>query len=163
MTEAAEERFIVTDDMSADWCVRKIMEEDEQLAKLNDWYDRQKKLAKEQHDYRVQYFTGLLQDYFGSVPARETKTQRKYSLPSGDMILSKERTDFRAADEEKLLSWCLTHDPDLVKTVVSPKWMEIKKRLTDVEGMIVDSETGLFVDGVEIETKPEEFKVKVRA
>lgn len=163
MTEAAEERFVVTDDMSADWCVRKIMEEDAQLEKLTDWYDRQKKLAKEQHDYRVSYFTGLLRDYFGTVPAKETKTQKKYSLPSGDMILTKEKADFKAADEERLLSWCLTNDPDLVKTTVSPKWAEIKKRLSCVEGMIIDSETGLFVDGVQIETKPEEFKVKVRA
>ena len=162
MTEAAEERFVVTDDMSADWCIRKIREEDEQLAKLTEWYERQKKLAQEQHDARVSYFTGLLEYYFETVPSRETKTQYKYSLPSGDMILSKERDDYKAVDEEKLLSWCLTNAPDLVKTVAKPMWAEIKKRLSDVEGMIVDKETGLFVDGVQIETKPEEFKVKVR-
>ena len=162
MTEAAEERFIVTDDMGADWCIRKIREEDAELARLEAWYDRQKKAAREQHDHRVAYFTALLEDYFKQVPARDTKTQRKYSLPAGDMILTKEKADFKAADEERLLSWCLTNDPDLVKTTVAPKWAEIKKRLSCVEGMIIDSETGLFVDGVQVETKPSEFKVKVR-
>ena len=163
MTEAAEERFVVTDDKSADWCIRKIIEEDQELERLNAWYDRQKKAAKEQHDFRVAYFTGLLEDYFRDVPAKETKTQRKYSLPSGDMVQTKDKADFSVEDEAKLLKWCEDNDPDLVKVVTSPKWGDLKKRLESVEGMIVDHDTGLFVDGVKIETKPGEFKVKVRA
>ncbi len=162
MTEAAEERFMVDDDLKADWCVRKIMEEDAELERLSAWYERQIKAAKQQHDARVAYFTSLLEDYFDTVPARESKTMSKYSLPSGDMVRVKEKADFRAVDEEKLLSWCITNDPDLVKTTASPKWGEIKKRLSCVEGMIIDTETGLFVDGVQMETKPAEFKVKAR-
>ena len=163
MTEAAEERFVVTDDKSADWVIRKIMEEDAELERLTDWYERQKKSIKEQHDFRVEYLTGLLEDYFTQVPAKETKTQRKYRLPSGDMVFTKEKADFTVSDEERLLKWCSENDPDLVKVVSSTKWGELKKRLETVEGMIVDHETGLFVDGVKIETKPGEFKVKVRA
>lgn len=157
-----EERFQVTDDQTADWCLRKIAEEDAELERLTEWYERQTALAKERHDSRVQYFTGLLQEYFATVPAHETKTQSKYTLPSGELIMSKAKDDYTKVDEEKLLSWCVSNDPDLVKVSTAPKWAEIKKRLITVEGKIVDKETGLFVDGVEIERKPEEFKAKVR-
>ena len=77
-------------------------------------------------------------------------------------VMSKAKEDYSLADKEKCLSWCVTNDPELIKTVPSIKWMEMKKRLTTVDGRIVDKETGLFVDGVEIEEKPEEFKVKAR-
>ena len=158
-----EERFQVTDDQKADWCLRKIAEADAELDRLTGWYQRQIDLAKENHDSRVRYFTGLLQDYFSTVPAKETKTMSKYSLPSGELVMTKAKEDFKAADKEKLLSWCITNDPELIKVESSPKWADIKKRLTVIEGHIVDQETGLFVDGVELEEKPEEFKVKARA
>lgn len=157
-----EERFTVTDDQNADWCLRKIAEADAELARLTEWYERQKALATERRDSRVAYFTGLLQEYFSTVPAHETKTMSKYTLPSGELVLTKAKADYTKADDEKLLRWCVTNDPDLVKVTTVPKWADIKKRLTVVEGKIVDKETGLFVDGVEIEEKPEEFKVKAR-
>jgi hypothetical protein len=160
--EEQEERFQVTDDQKADWCLRKIAEADAELQKLTDWYERQTALAKEQHDSRVAYFTGLLQEYFSTVPAHETKTMSKYTLPSGELVLTKAKNDFVKADEEKLLSWCVSNDPYLVKVTTAPKWADLKKRLVVVEGKIVDSDTGLFVDGVEIEEKPAEFKVKAR-
>lgn len=157
-----EERFTVTDDQKADWCLRKIAEADAELERLEEWYERQIELAREHHDSRVAYFTGLLREYFSTVPAHETKTMSKYSLPSGELVMSKAKEDYSLADKEKCLSWCVTNDPELIKTVPSIKWMEMKKRLTTVDGRIVDKETGLFVDGVEIEEKPEEFKVKAR-
>jgi hypothetical protein len=58
------------------------------------------------------------------------------------------------------MAWGAVNDPDLLKTVQSPKWADIKKRLTTVDGKIVDKETGLFVDGVEIEHKEAKFEVK---
>lgn len=163
-TEARTEddRFRVTDDQGADWCLKKIAEADAELERLTAWYEQQQKLAQERHDSRVAYYTGLLHEYFDTVPAHDTKTMSRYVLPSGELILSKPRADFRPADTEKLLSWCVTNDPELVKVETSPKWGEIKKRLTAVNGQAVDKETGLFVEGVKIETRPEEFKAKVR-
>ena len=157
-----EERFQVTDDQKADWCLRKIAEADAELERLTNWYERQIKAAQENRDSRVQYFTGLLQEYFSTVPAHETKTMSKYSLPSGDLVMTKAKADYTKADEEKLLNWCLENDPDLVKVTTAPKWADIKKRLTVVDGKAVDKETGMFVDGVEIEEKQGKFEAKVR-
>ena len=158
-----EERFRVENDRQADWCLRKIAEADEELSRMKEWYQLQTEAAQKEHDSRVAYFTILLQDYFSTVPVKETKTMMKYALPSGELTLNKEKEDFVKADEGKLLTWCVANDADLIKTVYSLKWADIKKRLIAVEGKVVDKETGLFVDGVEIETKPKEFKVKVGA
>ena len=157
-----EERFQITDDQKADWCLRKIAEADAELARLTDWYERQTALAQERHDSRVAYFTGLLQEYFSTVPAHETKTMSKYTLPSGELVLTKAKTDYVKADDEKLLSWCMSNDPDLVKVTTALNWGDLKKRLTTVDGKVADQETGLFVDGVVIEPKEAEFKVKAR-
>ena len=158
--EAGEERFAVTNDQQADWCLRKIAEADRELERMREWYQLQTEAAQKEHDSRVGYFTCLLQDYFSTVPAKETKTMLKYALPSGELVWNKAKQDFVKEDEEKLLSWCVTNDPELVKAVYSPKWGDLKKRLTVVDGQIVDKETGLFVDGVKTEEKPSEFKVK---
>lgn len=168
MTEAYQmerEPFEVTDDSKADWAAQKIQEAEAEFEKLKDWYQRQIELAKQRRDSDVEYFTSLLQDYFKTVPARETKTQWKYSLPCGmDMVLTKEKDELAVVDEQKLMSWCVSNDPELLKTTVSPKWADIKKRLTLVNGSIVDSETGLFVEGVEMKQKEREFKIqKARA
>ena len=161
--QSGEERFRVENDQQADWCLRKIAEADAELARMQEWYQMQSEAAQKEHDSRVGYFTALLQDYFSTVPVKDTKTMQKYALPSGDLVLNKSKADFVKADEEKLLKWCADNDPVLIKVVTSPKWADIKKRLTVIEGKIVDSDTGLFVDGVELEDKPSEFKVKVGA
>lgn len=162
-TEIIQERFRVENDQQADWCLRKIADADAELERMKEWYQRQEEAAQKAHDERVAYFTALLQDYFPTVPVKETKTMMKYVLPSGELVLNKGKEDFVKTDEGKLLTWCVANDSDMIKTVYSPKWADIKKRLIMVDGKAVDKETGLFVDGVEIETKPMEFKVKVGA
>lgn len=168
MSELMEEQelredFRLTDDQQADWALRKIAEADAELTRMTEWYQRQIELAQQKHEERVRYFTGLLQDYFGQVPVKETKTMSKYELPSGRLVMNKAKDDYKAADTEALLSWCIANDPELVKISTAPKWAEIKKRLVTVDGKAVDKETGMNVDGVEIEEKPAEFKVKVGA
>lgn len=158
-----EERFSVNDDQQADWCLRKITEADAELERLTEWYECQKERAKERHDSRVSYFTGLLQEYFKKVPAHETKTMSKYTLPSGDLVMSKSKEDYKPVDEETILNWCYQNDPDLIKVKTTPNWAELKKRLVTVDGNIIDKETGIRVEGVELFTKESEFKAKVRA
>lgn len=157
-----DEGFQIRDDSAADWALRKMAEADAELRKMTDWYEMQLKAAKQKHDDAIAYFTGILQKYFDSVPAKETKTMKKYALPSGELVLNKEKQDFSATDNEALLGWCQENDPALVQISMKPAWAEIKKRLTQTDSGIVDSETGMIVDGVELITKPEEFKVKVK-
>jgi hypothetical protein len=158
--ELEQKVFLVRDDQAAEWCMKKIREAEAEYNRMEEWYDMQIQKARERCESTVNYMTTLLQDYFSMVPVHETKTMMKYQLPSGELVLSKAKDDYKAADNEKLLSWCVSNDPELVKVSTSPKWADIKKRLTTVDGKIVDKETGLFVDGVEIEHKEAKFEVK---
>lgn len=158
--ELEQKVFTVRDDQAAEWCLRKILEAEAEYNRMEEWYDMQILKARERCESTVHYMKTLLQDYFSTVPVHETKTLMKYQLPSGELVMSKAKDDFKPSDADKLLNWCVTNDPDLVKVSTSPKWADIKKRLTVVGGKIVDKQTGLFVDGVEIEHKEAKFEVK---
>ena len=159
--DAAEtETFQVDDDQKADWALRKIAEADAEFARMHDWYKQQLEAAQQRHDDRVAFFTGLLAAYFGRVPVKDTKTMQKYALPSGELVLTKEKSDFKATDPALLLGWCQENDPTLVAVELKPAWAEIKKRLQATDAGIVDTETGALVDGVELITKPEAFQAK---
>ena len=159
--DAAEtETFQVDDDQKADWALRKIAEADAELDRLQAWYSQQLETARQRHDDRVNLFQGLLARYFATVPAKDTKTMRKYALPSGELVLTKEKSDFKATDPALLLGWCQENAPTLVAVELKPAWAEIKKRLQVIDAGIVDTETGALVDGVELITKPEAFQAK---
>lgn len=84
MSEAPEimetaEDFQITDDQTADWAVRKIKDADAELERMKNWFEAQIIAAKDRHDQTVSYFSGKLAQYMDTVPARETKTTRKYS------------------------------------------------------------------------------------
>lgn len=103
--------------------------------------------------------------YFGTVPVKETKTQQKYELPSGSLVMKKASSDFKA-DSDKLRDW-LTRSgmPDYLKVEVSPKWAQVKKQLSMAEnGDIIFGETGEIVpaDCVTVEEKPPKFEVKTK-
>ena len=165
MSEAEKievDEFEITDDQTADWAVRKIREADEELERMETWFKNQLAAAKDRHEQTVSFFNGKLARYMETVPARETKTTRKYELASGELVITKEKTDFKATDNEALLGWCQENDPTLVKVVLEPAWATVKKRLQATDAGIVDTETGTIVDGVELVTKPAEFKVKTK-
>lgn len=157
-----EQEFEIRDDQTADWAVRKIKDADAELERMETWFKAQLTAAKDRHDQTVAYFSGKLARYMETVPARETKTTRKYELASGELVITKEKTDFKATDSEALLGWCQENDPTLVKVVLEPAWASVKKRLQMTDAGIVDTETGAIVDGVEQVTKPAEFKVKTK-
>ena len=160
--EQEREPFTVTDDGKAEWCLKKIAEADAYLSVMKEWYKRQIEAAEASHDSDVAYFTGLLRAYFDTVPARDTKTMKKYKLPSGDLVITKAKQDYACEDPSALLKWCETNDPYMVRIKKEPAWADIKKRLTRTDAGIIDTETGLKVDGVVTLDKPEEFKVSIR-
>ncbi len=160
--EMEAEGFVIDNDQKADWAVRKIAEADAEFERMDAWYKSQIEAVKKQHDDTVAFFTGLLSGYFAQVPVKDTKTMQKYALPSGELIRSKEKQDFKAVDNAVLLGWCQENDPTLVAVEMKPAWAEIKKRLTMTDNGVVDTETGMIVDGVELITKPEEFKIRVK-
>lgn len=141
--------FCVDNDVKADWTLRKIAEIQNERDTMLAFYDGQIKKAKEQADQRISYLMEHLRRYTACVPMKETKTQSKYSLPSGDLVLKKPAVAFRR-DDEKLLQWLKDSDNGgLIAVKMSPAWAEIKKAITVVDGKAVLTDTGEIIDGVE--------------
>ena len=159
MEDGQQEAFVIDDDSKAEWALQRIAEADAELVRMIDWYKDQQKLAAAHHDRRVERLKAMLEQYFSTVPAKETKTQRKYALPSGDLVQIKAKQDYAVEDPERLLKWCIESDKELVRVKAEPAWSALKKRLTMTDAGIVDTGTGLVVDGVVRLSKPPEFKV----
>lgn len=98
----------------------------------------------------IEYLSMGLYSYFSTVPHRETKTQEKYKLPSGELVLMKEKEDFER-DNGALLQWCKANRPELVRVKEEPDWSAIKEYI---------KETGDLPDGVFPIQKASEFKVR---
>lgn len=160
--EEERKQFTVKDDRAAEWCLKKIAEAKEELDRMTYWYQQQMSDCQAHYLSEVVYFKGLLRNYFETVPARETKTKRKYALPSGELVINKAKQDFGCENPETLLNWCEANDPDLVRVKREPAWADIKKRLVQTDAGIIDGLTGLKVDGVVILDKPEEFDVTLK-
>lgn len=149
MKSVQQEGFVIDDDMKADWAVRRIASIEAETQRMLDFYKAQSEKLKEQCEQKTAFLKGLLQRYLMTVPTKETKTQSKYALPSGDLVMKKPAVAFRH-DDEKLLKWLKDSDNgDLIAVKMSPAWAEIKKAITVVDGKAVFTDTGEIVDGVE--------------
>lgn len=167
-----EERFKIDSDAKAEWAIRKIAEEEAECERLVDCceaeidrYRARQDAYHERCEKRTANLRAMLLLYFGTVPVKETKTQQKYELPSGSLVMKKPSSDFKP-DPNKLRDWLQAGKmTDYLKTEVSPKWALVKKQLsTTAKGEIVFGETGeIMPEGViTIEEKPGKFEVKAR-
>lgn len=167
-----EEGFVIDSDTKAEWAIRKIAGEEAERDRLTavcqaeiDHYTERQAFYDRRCENRTANLRAMLMRYFDTVPVKETKTQQKYELPSGSLIMKKESRDFKA-DADKLREWLENSGmTDYLKTEVSPRWALVKKQLSiDEDGSVVFGETGEIIpEGcVTIDTKPAKFEVKTR-
>lgn len=153
-----EEGFKDHDCSWAIWAINKIKENEIFYTKEAEYHKQELEKAKARFERKNSYLIFKLEEYFWTVPARETKTQLKFDLPNGTLKLNKRKTEFKISDENALLSWLESHDPNLIKVQKKPDWASIKKNL-DISNNLVITKEGEIVEGIVIENKPEEFKV----
>lgn len=148
--------FKITNDSSAEWAIKKIKYDEannERLIACIDEEIEQLKAKKEEIKNRnnTAFLKGKLCEYFESVKdnAKETKTQFKYELPSGNLIFKKPQKNYER-DDDKIISYLTAHNLfQYIKTNPTVDWAELKK--TDFFHLI---------DGVtEVETEAK-FEVK---
>ena len=170
--DGEEQRFTIDSDAKAEWAIRKIAEEEAERDRLTavcqaeiDRYTERKEFYTKRCEGRTANLRAMLLLYFGTVPVKDSKTQQKYELPSGSLVMKKESHDYRP-DPDKLRDWLVAGAmTGYLKTEVSPKWALVKKQLsTTADGEIVFGETGEIIpEGcVTIDTKPARFEVKAR-
>lgn len=161
--EGIKAAFLIENDSKADWALRKIAEAQADTAKWADYYADQAAKIKAQNDQTVAYFTSALEQYFGTVPHRTTKTQESYGLPSGKLVRKAQQPTYER-DADALLKWAKASLPEAVKVKEEASWTDIKNRIGKVmsDGSAVDKETGEIIDGVTVIARDPVFKVEIK-
>lgn len=158
-----ESRFEVTDDRSAEWAMRRIAEKRADTAKWEAHYSRQMESIRKKNQDGEAYLTALLMRWFEIQPKRETKTQAKVALPCGDLVRRSQEPKYQMDDE--LLAECLISNGmnKYVTHVPKVNWKDLKKTCTVQEdGSVADLDTGLILQGIYAEARPDKFEVKIR-
>lgn len=165
--EQQTEAWVITNDGTADWAVRKIKEEQDEYARLNALaHDQIAEInhriedAERRMESRTRYLKEKLLEYFGTVPHRETKTQEKYQLLSGSLVFTKPKMSMEKDDAALLEYLKKTGYTAYVKTEEKPVWGEFKKLLTIVDDKVVNPETGEAMDCVRLVEKEASFDIK---
>lgn len=174
-TDRAE--FTITSDETASWALRRIRKAREdhaqfaaecqaridRLQKSIDEINTRLEADRNATAHSEAFLSGKLAEYFGRIPAdkiKAAKTQRKYRLPEGDLIVkSQEPTITR--DNEKLVAWLKANDrSDMIKVEETPRWADLKKTLVVKSNGVYDPDTGEQVPGVSAISRPDVFEVK---
>ena len=163
------------------------MREAEILAYADDLVEKIKELEEEKETYkevakkRVEKINRALEEKIGKrdkeirqceqwllnavniSKVRETKTQRKLELLSGDVVVKKATKKFKN-DNKAILEAIKEEREDLVKEKVTTSldWASFKKELNIIGNQIINITTGevVEIEGLEIEEVPERLEVK---
>lgn len=162
LDESPIPRFTVTDDSTAEWCLKKIKEAKADKEKWRQHYAEQMKKVEEATAQAVGYFEGLLEAYFEQVPHKATKTQESYTLPGGKLIRKKQQPKFET-DDEALVPWLEENFMgQLVKVKKSADWAALKKVCSVTpDGEHVATDEGEIIPGVTVTQRPDVFKVEM--
>lgn len=161
--------FVIDDDGKADWALRRIKEEKDEYIRLSTLADEQKseldyrvEQARKRYEGRTGFLRDKLMEYFHTVPHRSTKTQEKYQLLSGALVLKKGGTHIDH-DDDALSVWMLANGyQDMVKTTHKPQWGTFKRCLSaDPDtGIVTLTDTGEIVEGLTASVKEDTFDIK---
>ena len=143
--------FRIENDKQAEWALGKIAEAKAEREKWENFYNAKLDAIRLDAQGTIDYMTELLRQYFSTQECKVTKTGiRKYSLPSGELVLKPGGIDYKR-DEAAMLAWCEANLPEAVKVTRKAGWAEVKDYI---------KATGEIPDGVEVfETEPV-FQVK---
>lgn len=160
-TETSTE-FVIEDDGLADWALRKVAELRTETAAWEQHFADQMNRIRDRNDRMESFFLAALARYFDTVPKRQTKTQSKYALPSSELLRKVQGPKFQQ-DDSILIPFLQKNGMcEYVKNKPVADWAALKKRCEVLDdGSVVDTETGLIVDGVTAEHRPEKFEVKI--
>jgi hypothetical protein len=90
------------------------------------------------------------------VEMKDSKTQLSYKVPSGQIIIKKPEKTIKLNK-----TYYLDEIPELfIERKESVKWGELKKTLI-INGDSIINQDGEIIDYCSIETKPEEYKIKL--
>ncbi|WP_206921856.1 host-nuclease inhibitor Gam family protein [Alicyclobacillus suci] len=169
--QEAQERFRVTDKMSANWCLRKLQalqakaNEVNELAKaeierITSWRDKE----LEQVNKHVEFFQGLLTEWHMQQYEADPKVNKSIKLPYGTLKSRTTKHQPSKLDEAALLEHVKATDEAFVKVIETVEWGEYKKTLSVIEvngQLAVVDANGELVPGVAVKVGGTTFSVEV--
>lgn len=167
-----KERFAVTDEASAEWCLEKLEENakarklvNDQFAEMVYRYEKWKSDSLQELNRSDKYLKGLLQTW--AVEKLADGKKKSVNLPSG-------RVGFRAGGEtwkmgaEKieattpaLLAFVKENDDSFVKVQESVRWGDYKKTLNVMKDGRVATSDGQIIEGMTVTQGAPSFYVEV--
>lgn len=151
------------DDMDAEYMLTIIRQADAEYQKMESWYAHMVEKAREKRDRKVAWAENNLRAYFDIVPAKATKTQKTYDLPSGKLVLKHQEPKYDTKDEE-LVPWLKKNQmPELVKVKESADWANLKKQLkVSPDGTAMVTQDGEIVPGITVTQREDKFSVTLK-
>lgn len=159
--ELQHDEWEIIDDKGAEWAIQKIREAQKDTARWEAHYQEQLRKISARNQETEIFMTAKLQQYFNTVPHKQTKTQESYSLPSAKLVVKAQQPSY-SRDEGVLLPWVKENAPELVKVAESTDWATLKKRVTLNGENVVDAETGELIPGIIAEQRPPIFQISMK-
>ncbi len=168
--EKLEKGWEITNDEEADWWIEVKEAELTEIRRLKIqlenkiafYKERLEKVQKEE-EYILEQRDGKLVEYFETLDEKDmkvTKTQKKYRLPSGELVKKFPGPQFKR-DNDKLVEWLESNSMDeYIEIKKQPKWGELKAKTKIINGYVV-TEDGEIVEGVEVIERAPSFEVKI--
>lgn len=162
---------VVKSDIEADRLIEEIKEEKLEFQRLEELAAQKIEAIhveierkRVSHENNIGFKIAQLRAYFNTIKPKETKTQKKYPLISGELILKKE-TPKIDHDDTKILEWCRTENQEkYIKKIETEKldWTRLKKELEISGDTIINKGTGEIIEceGIKVITVPEQFDIK---
>ena len=172
------EKFVIDNDLKADWAIEKISQHkksiadyeksrDEFIAEYTKRIEMAKSICAEScdGDYRaIDHLTDLLREY------ASTKDARTLKFPQGNLSFRKQPTQFfftsngesPSAKSQQLIDYCRKIDRNLIITTESADWARFKRRLkvdASKNNEIIDTVTGEVITDIYAVTPPDKFVV----
>lgn len=162
--ESNENRFKITNPQGAAWAINRMKEAEKDKAMWTDHYKNQMEMAVVACDRTIDSMSLFLEEYFETLPKKETKTQFSYDgLPGAKLIRKKESKTFKREDETFLQFLKSGKREEYIKVKESPDWSAYKKIIQEGEdGTLHDLETGEIIQGVSVEITPSRFTVQLK-
>ena len=166
--EQAPQRWSITDDGCADWALKKIKTERDELDRITALAEQEIARLKEQvekaqrrYEQNTAFLTSMLEQFFDTVEHKKTKTgTESYRLLHGQLV--RKPGGFKPEpDHEKLVAWLRQNGyENLVKVEESARWGDLKKQITFTGTIATITETGEIVEGVNVTETAPAFSVK---
>ena len=170
--EAEKERFAVTDEASAEWCLEKLEENakaraliEEQYKQMTARYEKWRADALAEIDGSDAHLKGLLEPWVAEKIADGKKKSVK--LPSGVIGFRKGAEDWKMGKEKAeatnaaLLAFVKENDVSFVKVQEFVRWGDYKKTLTVMEDGRVATSDGQIIEGMTVTKGAPSFYVEV--